>query len=231
MNWQRLADEVIRRRTHLGYATRAEFAEATGFATKTLGDLEKLRRQNFDRVTLAKLEKALEWPEGHVDRLLTAPPWADLAPWQQVVRYTVAATAALGAPGDGGRDASVDDDGRYQAFQAKRGAPSAGPPAELLWQLGLATPPDPAPGEFTLAEILRLIARDDFPLGVLMSRAGLDQAAMLRLVTWVRARREAQAVELLHEVADQIRELGGEAPDRVWPPVWLIGEQSDQPTG
>ena len=70
MDWKRLAEEVIRRRTHLGYPTRKEFAEATGFKPKTLGDLETLKRTNFSQVTLAQLEKALDWPEGRVAEIL-----------------------------------------------------------------------------------------------------------------------------------------------------------------
>lgn len=57
---------------HLGYTTRAEFTEATGFPPKTLGDLEKCRRDSFSRETLARLEKALDWPEGYIDEILHA---------------------------------------------------------------------------------------------------------------------------------------------------------------
>lgn len=229
MNWQRLADEVIRRRTHLGYATRREFAEATGFATKTLGDLEKRRRSNFDRVTLAKLEKALQWPEGRVQEILATPSVPQTGPWRQVMGM-VATTSGLGlSGGDGGRDAAVDPDGTYRLFQVKHHAPPAGPPHELLWQLGLESPPDPAPGQHSLAEILRLIHRDDFPLAVLLFRSGLDQASMLRVILRARARREEQATELLHEVAELVREAGGVAPDPVWPPTWLMGEVEDHP--
>ncbi len=243
MNWQRIADEVIRRRTHLGYGTRAEFAEATGFATKTLGDLEKMRRTNFDRVTLAKLEKALQWPEGRIDEILTQPEQGAASRWQRVATYYPGADlhytaigrtpnpdllAEPGGPsGDGGRDGAADGEGQFVAFQVKYTPREMAPPRELLWQLGLESPPDPAPGEFTLAELLRLIARDDFALGVLMSRAGLAHVPMLRLVAWVRRRREQQNVELLREVADQIRDLGGEAPDQVWPPVWLVGDAEE----
>lgn len=121
--------------------------------------------------------------------------------------------------GDGGRDVVTNSDGGFHVWQAK-----PGPPPELLWQMGLAPAPEPAPGEFTLAEILRLIHRDDFVLGVLLSRAGLGQTQMRRLVMAVRRRREEQNVELLREVADLIRDAGGVAPDPVWPPVWLVGE-------
>ena len=55
---------------HLGYATRAGFAEATGFAPRTLGDLEKCRRQSYDRTTFARLEKALNWEPGKVQQIL-----------------------------------------------------------------------------------------------------------------------------------------------------------------
>lgn len=123
MNWQRLADEVIRRRTHLGYATRAAFAEATGFAPKTLGDLENVRRQNFDRVTLARLEKALAWPEGRSQQLLDTPD-----EWSRA--YVPAGEAQSTSAPDGRR--STHRTHAYVPVETGTG------PAELLTPAGIA---------------------------------------------------------------------------------------------
>ncbi len=290
MGWRRLADEVVRRRVEIGYATRVSFIEASGIGARTLGDIENVRRDSYDPATLVRLERALDWPSGRVQQILETsdesqpldpslfPPYvvpgdrgADLIVRDADGNLTevqlkrvrrgdgpqVGDLFEVDLPGsssvvlvEGESDAGVfrafqrqlapervaSDDGRdavagggggeHSVYQLKRHTeptPPA-PPAELLWQLGLASPPEPVSGQHTLAEILRLIHRDDFPLAVLLFRSGLDPAAMLRVIVRVRARREEQAIELLHEVADLVRDAGGDAPDPVWPPVWLVGE-------
>lgn len=70
MDWERLGREVIQRRGYLGYSSRREFSETTGFPTKTLSDLEKHQRENFDAATLARLERALCWEAGSVAAVL-----------------------------------------------------------------------------------------------------------------------------------------------------------------
>ncbi len=79
MDWERLAQAVIDRRVELGYRTREAFAEGTGLSSRLLGDLEKARRDNFDHVTLARLEQALQWKSGTARAILTAVPDRDEA--------------------------------------------------------------------------------------------------------------------------------------------------------
>lgn len=70
-DWARLGVLVRQRRAHLGYTTRQQFTEATKFPAKTLSDLETHKRENFDPTTLARLERALNWAPGSVERILT----------------------------------------------------------------------------------------------------------------------------------------------------------------
>lgn len=72
-NWALLAEQVIARRVELGHPTRDGFAKASGLSARLLTDLEGVKRTNYDRVTLARLEKALRWPEGKVRDLLATP--------------------------------------------------------------------------------------------------------------------------------------------------------------
>ncbi len=184
MDWRRLAEEVIRRRTHLGYPTRKEFAQATGFAPKTLGDLETLKRTNFSQVTLAQLEKALNWPEGRV---------------AEILKFHESPSAYTDDPAPG-----MDVTEWPEAFPALT-------LADPSW---LSTPEG----------IARHLHRDDLPLVALLHRAGLTESDLFRLILKVRARREQQNAELLEEVVATIRDLGGWAPERVYPPMWLVDE-------
>lgn len=211
-DWKRLGQVVIRRRVEIGYRTREAFAEKVGLSTKTLGEIERGARTSYDQGTIAVVEQALGWVGGAVRAVLDGAEVPPSVGPSSVPPYvmpggSVAHSTAIAPVRDMDVTAAIH------------------PPPELLWQLGLAPAPDPAPGEFTLAELLRLIHRDDFVLGVLLSRAGLGQTQMRRLVMAVRRRREEQNVELLREVADLIRDAGGVAPDPVWPPVWLVGGQ------
>lgn len=72
MDWQRLAQAIIDRRVELGFRTRESFAAETGLSSRLLGDLERAQRDNFDRVTLARLEQALQWPSGAARAILTS---------------------------------------------------------------------------------------------------------------------------------------------------------------
>jgi hypothetical protein len=82
MDWQRLARAIVDRRVELGYKTReALLADVDRtphrLSRRVLADLETGRRDNYDQATLARLEKALEWPQGEVYRVLRgveAPP-------------------------------------------------------------------------------------------------------------------------------------------------------------
>lgn len=73
-NWARLGEAVTRRRGFLGHPTRQQFADATGFPAKTLSDLEKHRRENFDASTFGRLERALKWPPGAINAILAGAP-------------------------------------------------------------------------------------------------------------------------------------------------------------
>jgi transcriptional regulator with XRE-family HTH domain len=73
MNWALLAEQVIARRVELGHPTRDGFAAASGLSARLLTDLERSKRSNYDRVTLARLERALRWPEGRVRDILATP--------------------------------------------------------------------------------------------------------------------------------------------------------------
>ncbi len=111
----------------------------------------------------------------------------------------------------------------------------------LKWPEGriqaiLATPRQPLEHEeswlSTPEGIARHLHRDDLPLVALLHRAGLTESDLFRLILKVRARREKQNAELLEEVAAAIRDLGGWAPERVYPPMWLVdGEEKSNNEG
>ncbi|MEU8613530.1 hypothetical protein AB0C29_36650 [Actinoplanes sp. NPDC048791] len=73
--WTDLGQRVVARRVELDLS-RAELAEAAGLALRTLGDIESARRFRYDRTTLAKLEKGLQWTPGSITQILHA--WRDL---------------------------------------------------------------------------------------------------------------------------------------------------------
>ncbi len=70
MDWQRLADYVVDARTGLGLRTREALAEQVGVSSRVLSDIENARRTNYDRATIAALERALGWGTGSVTRIL-----------------------------------------------------------------------------------------------------------------------------------------------------------------
>jgi hypothetical protein len=75
MNWQRLARAIVDRRVERGLKTReALLAVIKGtkweLSRRVLADLETGKRDNYDQATLSRLEKALEWPQGEVYRVL-----------------------------------------------------------------------------------------------------------------------------------------------------------------
>lgn len=72
-NWQEVANAVVQRRVELGHETRKEFIEASGIGARTVGDIETARRESYDPATLARLEKALRWPAGRIQKLLATP--------------------------------------------------------------------------------------------------------------------------------------------------------------
>lgn len=106
----------------------------------------------------------------------------------------------------------------------------------LKWPEGriqaiLATPEKPAedPSWLSTPEgIARHLHRDDLPVVALLHRAGLTESDLFKLILKVRARREKQNAELLEEVAAAIRDLGGWAPERPYPPLWLVDNEGGQ---
>jgi hypothetical protein len=75
MDWHRLAQAIVDRRTTMGLRTREALLAAVEdtphkLSRRVLADLETGRRDNYDQATLARLEHALEWPRGEVLRIL-----------------------------------------------------------------------------------------------------------------------------------------------------------------
>jgi hypothetical protein len=107
----------------------------------------------------------------------------------------------------------------------------------LKWPEGrvralLATPEQPTDEEpswlSTPEGIARHLHRDDLPLVALLHRAGLTEPDLFKLILKVRARREKHNADLLEEVAANIRDLGGWAPERVYPPMWLVEDDDER---
>jgi hypothetical protein len=67
---ERLGQYVVSRRIELGYRDRIEFAGAAKITTRVMSDIENGKRTNFDKGTIAKLEKALGWATGSAARIL-----------------------------------------------------------------------------------------------------------------------------------------------------------------
>jgi len=69
-DWERLGQYVVRRRVECGFKTRGDLAAAVQVSSRVLGDIEKGRRGNYDPVTIAGLESALDWESGSVRRIV-----------------------------------------------------------------------------------------------------------------------------------------------------------------
>ena len=69
-DWDALARHVIDRRVKLGHHSREAFAQASGISVRTLGDIESARRPSYAPETLVRLERALNWPAGHINEIL-----------------------------------------------------------------------------------------------------------------------------------------------------------------
>jgi hypothetical protein len=177
VNWPALARAVIAGRIALGYDTQKAFANASRISLRIVSDLETGKRTSYSSSTLARLERALGWPDGRVEEHLRSD-----------------------------RIILIGDSSQL-------------PPLELEQPDGswLSTPEG----------IDRHLHRDDLPLVALLHRAGLTESDLFRLILKVRARREIQNAALLQEIAAAIRDLGGWAPERVYPPLWLV-EDNDR---
>lgn len=67
-DWQRLAQYVVSRRTELGHERQRDLADLAGVALRTVGTIE--RGERVRPVTLAKLERALDWLPGSASAVL-----------------------------------------------------------------------------------------------------------------------------------------------------------------
>jgi transcriptional regulator with XRE-family HTH domain len=68
--WERLGAAVVARRVELGMLTREQLVEKSGMSRRLLSDIENGRRTSYDPATLARVEQALQWLPGTVDRIL-----------------------------------------------------------------------------------------------------------------------------------------------------------------
>ncbi|HLL69083.1 MAG TPA: hypothetical protein VK453_25710 [Micromonosporaceae bacterium] len=64
---------MIDRRVELGYHSREAFIRKSGIGARTVGDIETARRGSYNPATLARLERALEWPSGRAALLVRMP--------------------------------------------------------------------------------------------------------------------------------------------------------------
>jgi len=67
-DWELVASTVTGRRMKLGL-TQKQVADRAGFSGQTLGMIEGAKRGAYRPQTLAGLTRALEWPEGVVERI------------------------------------------------------------------------------------------------------------------------------------------------------------------
>lgn len=69
-DWKRLGQLVVAERVRRGHATRQAFAAAAQINIRVLSDIENGRRDNYDKVTFARLEDGLGWETGSVATIL-----------------------------------------------------------------------------------------------------------------------------------------------------------------
>lgn len=68
--WQRLGHLVLARRLELKHRTRESLAASAGISPRTLGDIEKGRKESYDRSTIVSLENALGWTLGSIKAIV-----------------------------------------------------------------------------------------------------------------------------------------------------------------
>jgi hypothetical protein len=73
-DWQRLGRAVVARRVELGFNTQVAFADHLGMTARILGDIEGGKRTSYDRSTLARIERGMDWPSGAIDGVLSGRP-------------------------------------------------------------------------------------------------------------------------------------------------------------
>ena len=99
LDWKRLGEHVIARRIALNMHTRDALAQASGISYRILGDIETGRRDNFDPVTLAKLERALGWLAGSARRVADGDEATLIAPTQLDQGTDTGSLSAIAIPG------------------------------------------------------------------------------------------------------------------------------------
>lgn len=98
--WERLGRLLIARRVELGFPNRSAFARHLGMShDRTLADLEKARRQNFDETTLLFVENGYGWQAGSIREVLAGgDPILTAADRQRVMRRALAELHGAGEP-------------------------------------------------------------------------------------------------------------------------------------
>lgn len=69
VSWQDLGEHVRRARI-IRRETQAEFAAEVGLSVRTIGSLEAGERCQYDETTIVRIESALGWAPGSVDRVV-----------------------------------------------------------------------------------------------------------------------------------------------------------------
>lgn len=65
-----LAENVVKRRTQLGFRSREVLAQKSGVSSRTIGDIENGRKPSYALSTLWSLDEALGWKRGTAYGLL-----------------------------------------------------------------------------------------------------------------------------------------------------------------
>jgi hypothetical protein len=72
-DWRRLADLLVARRVQLGYLRRAQLLRAknAGHFERIALDVENAKRNNYDKASIAMVERIYGWQPGSVRAVLT----------------------------------------------------------------------------------------------------------------------------------------------------------------
>jgi transcriptional regulator with XRE-family HTH domain len=88
-DWRALADAVRDRRDELGLR-QADVGRHGGPSTGTVRNIESAARTGYSGRTLRQIERALQWPSGHVDRVLAGDAVDDEKSIIQILDATLA---------------------------------------------------------------------------------------------------------------------------------------------
>jgi hypothetical protein len=85
-DWKRLGEQLVRRRIELDprYSNRQLFAAERGIGYRTVSDLERARRGNYDDSTIAAVEVAYAVTAGSAARVLAGGELGPLPPLRAV---------------------------------------------------------------------------------------------------------------------------------------------------